>query len=351
MKMSQQNIQTILGVEMEDPLSFPGLVKCEGDDEVIDSKLETKIHFEEKPIKGPYICVKNLVAKEETERESSTSETGCLSNTAGTTANKKADSNLAHRMAKIVRTIIQNDKKLIPFSLENVSLKQSDDTCSSTATQFPCEHCRQTFEFASQLKRHTLIHTGDKPYSCNICNKTYRDLSKLRQHSLIHTGEKPYSCEECGKSFRRSKSLQLHSILHRNNPYLQNEPFSNLRASSPKPFKCDRCNKHYSCMTNLNRHSTVHAMAVLFKCGVCGKTSSDAKMLRQHAMSHRIRTVIECETCHVAFPCKYSLRQHVLTHSKEEALKCDLCSKLFLNKAELEKHISTHSVKKTTSCP
>lgn len=44
-----------------------------------------------------------------------------------------------------------------------------------------CEVCHKVFPYNSNLVRHMVVHTRDKPYAC-ACGKRYSDLSGLRYH-------------------------------------------------------------------------------------------------------------------------------------------------------------------------
>jgi KRAB domain-containing zinc finger protein len=47
--------------------------------------------------------------------------------------------------------------------------------------------CNKTFSEKSVMKKHQLIHSGQRPYACDVCNKTFTQKSNMKTHQLIHS--------------------------------------------------------------------------------------------------------------------------------------------------------------------
>ncbi|XP_077808656.1 zinc finger protein 740 isoform X3 [Macaca mulatta] len=75
---------------------------------------------------------------------------------------------------------------------------------------FVCEHCFGAFRSSYHLKRHILIHTGEKPFECDICDMRFIQKYHLERHKRVHSGEKPYQCERCHQCFSRTDRLLRH---------------------------------------------------------------------------------------------------------------------------------------------
>ncbi|KAK1884879.1 Zinc finger protein 708 [Dissostichus eleginoides] len=113
----------------------------------------------------------------------------------------------------------------------------------ASSKEFPCSICGKVFKFRSLLSSHALIHSDQRPYGCDFCSRSFRRLghlkrhrevvhangerpaqsfvchicgkdkkcrSQLQRHVIIHTGERPHGCELCGARFNRSGNLQQH---------------------------------------------------------------------------------------------------------------------------------------------
>lgn len=48
------------------------------------------------------------------------------------------------------------------------------------------------------------------PHICQVCSKMFPKPSDLKRHMMCHTGEKPFRCQFCNKPFRAKSSMQYH---------------------------------------------------------------------------------------------------------------------------------------------
>ncbi|XP_051954979.1 zinc finger protein 770 [Xyrauchen texanus] len=82
-----------------------------------------------------------------------------------------------------------------------------------------CPGCSECFPTLKTLHAHKCAfkypeETITKSYQCDICFKVFGAPSKLKRHCVIHTGQKPFQCIQCVKSFTQSSNLKRHMLSH-----------------------------------------------------------------------------------------------------------------------------------------
>ncbi|KAL1244925.1 Zinc finger protein [Trichinella spiralis] len=88
----------------------------------------------------------------------------------------------------------------------------SDDPHRHQTLRLP--YCDKRFHQKSDMKKHTYIHTGEKPHKCKICGKAFSQSSNLITHTRKHTGLKPFVCGLCGRAFQRKVDFRRHEDSH-----------------------------------------------------------------------------------------------------------------------------------------
>ena len=132
---------------------------------------------------------------------------------------------------------------------------------------FQCDICHKEFRYSSNLIAHKRAHSGEKIHTCavriefvvvvadvifwkfcfsfwQVCDKSFVAAEQLKRHSLIHSGEKPFECKECGKLFNRKCSLSVHQKLHDEN--------------NTRTHICGLCGKSYLQLQTLQIHMKIH---------------------------------------------------------------------------------------------
>ena len=80
--------------------------------------------------------------------------------------------------------------------------------------KFMCDGCGAPFQKNGWLKKHRPTCSGKARqsynYKCRDCDVTVSNPADLKRHSRVHSGERPYQCQYCGFACNQKQNLKRH---------------------------------------------------------------------------------------------------------------------------------------------
>ncbi|KAJ8404003.1 hypothetical protein AAFF_G00343530 [Aldrovandia affinis] len=168
-----------------------------------------------------------------------------------------------------------------------VVVDENGDCPLKVQKNFICEHCYGAFRSGYHLKRHILIHTGEKPFECDVCDMRFIQRYHLERHKRVHSGEKlwekPFACDVCDMRFTQRYHLERHKRVHSGEKLWE------------KPFACDMCDMRFIQRYHLERHKRVHSGEKPYQCERCQQNFSRTDRLLRHRRLCQGRGVAKVE--------------------------------------------------------
>ncbi|CAL4117711.1 unnamed protein product, partial [Meganyctiphanes norvegica] len=195
---------------------------------------------------------------------------------------------------------------------------------------FTCEHCGYVCKYRSTLRKHQLKqHKNSKEKKCTKCEFVATTRIELNRHSIVHSGERFFTCEHCEYVCKHKKTLQEHQLKEHNAECIN--PDSKV--------KCMKCDYVAINTRELKRHSVVHTGEQFFTCEHCGYVCKNESTMRKHQLKHhQTGNEKKCTKCEFVAITTIELKRHLIIHSGERFFTCEHCEYVCKNKKSLKKH-------------
>ncbi|VVC37970.1 Hypothetical protein CINCED_3A021568 [Cinara cedri] len=138
-----------------------------------------------------------------------------------------ATSLLVHFFSHVGDDKVENSNNSKNNSISNEKLKETRKNESSKPINLvkdetfnPWKYCLATLEenigdSTNPIKNNKLNKKKKektKTFECSLCSKKFGWPTDLKRHLLIHTGERPFKCSLCQTTFTRNFLLQKHFV-------------------------------------------------------------------------------------------------------------------------------------------
>ncbi|XP_062543094.1 zinc finger protein 431-like [Armigeres subalbatus] len=260
--------------------------------------------------------------------------------------------------------------------LNDALLRQHDQYQHKKLPAATCKLCGKTFATKSNLEKHYIVHSNERPYKCDKCPSAYKTSTALSKHSFLHENLLPYECSYCEERFLTQAQYARHRVLNHNTQMAKFNQQKAIARSMPcaicsdvfsrssdlqkhindnhadvtYPYlTCPECPERFLQEQQLTTHRNVHTD--LFVCSVCSKHLASAAQLRDHMESHNPSQPWQCTICLKRFSLQSNFSRHRLIHQDEKRFKCEFCDKGFAQKGQLMNHRRTHTGERPFTCP
>ncbi|XP_063804130.1 zinc finger protein 770 [Pseudophryne corroboree] len=221
-----------------------------------------------------------------------------------------------------------------------------------------------SYESGEPLDEHHTLHhflhraqgislQRDKVSQCDQCDKSFPSISKLRRHYLIHTGQKPFTCTECGKTFRQSAHLKRHLVTH-----IQKFPLHRSQSG---------LGDYYSTFGQQQENISYHLPPLTYNPTesiqdldevttiIVPEIKVEIESTDLSIMNHKAKV---CKKRRLTAPRDRGTKSHqerplqkMRTRALPKSYKCSVCTKNFLSPSKLERHYLMHAGQKPFECP
>ncbi|XP_061576236.1 histone-lysine N-methyltransferase PRDM9-like [Cololabis saira] len=168
-----------------------------------------------------------------------------------------------------------------PFSIQfdgayktNRCLNQVQSTSKENTTHDAAEAAEQPAE-ADKIQNLTESSSTVRPrkrYICHTCGREFPRNPALKRHLVIHLGERPFKCFICGRGFTQDGNLKTHMKTHKGELHKWTLVEEKKKVEEPPVTAhiCGKCGMNFPEKQQLDEHRETHKKP--FECLVCGKT-------------------------------------------------------------------------------
>ncbi|XP_018332947.1 ras-responsive element-binding protein 1-like isoform X2 [Agrilus planipennis] len=231
---------------------------------------------------------------------------------------------------------------------------------SSPERKYFCPICETVFTSQHEFTLHIRSHNNEsepqdceKNYTCRICFKVLSSSSSLDRHSLIHSGERPFTCKFCGDTFTTNGNMHRHMRTHsqRNDSYESDASISSNDSKGIEYNNNKISNKSDSLKDstedNNNENKRIYSE---------DKFSNPKRISREEPQDLTNRNQLQNYQCSVCerndFTSINALEIHLEDNHKNCLTVCKLCNQNFKNNKLLNFHYKiAHQIEETEKVP
>ncbi|CAL1536510.1 unnamed protein product [Lymnaea stagnalis] len=189
---------------------------------------------------------------------------------------------------------------------------------SSSGEVWNCPHCPFTTASQAELKRHSGLHSDDKPFKCDVCQYSTRWACDLKKHRKSYNH---FPTQVNREEKEKAEKIQSHGR-----------------------FKCSHCSLFFQSLQNLLEHRVAEHIGRDVQQPL--QAPQEQNEIDAARIKHPRKPIkqLQCPKC--AFVCKnrQTMEKHKEEHDQLDTsgFQCFYCSSQFKEKESLLDHMSTH---------